>query len=74
MSWSASDTAREAVMLRILVVDDGLPNMPGFELRVFLQPAPAVPLIAISAFASSGPEADNLAGSKMALSAFGGLA
>jgi DNA-binding NarL/FixJ family response regulator len=69
LSWSASDTAREAVMLRILVVDDDLPNMPGFEaIRVFHQRAPT-----ISAFASSGPEADNLACSRMALSASGGL-
>jgi CheY-like chemotaxis protein len=53
----------------LMIVDIFMPNMRGFEpIRVFHQHAPTVPLIAISGYAFSGPEADNLACLKMALS------
>jgi CheY-like chemotaxis protein len=113
VSCSTPDAAEEAVMRRILVVDDDLhtrlairawlkqcgfrvviadggpnglaalddatfdlmivdifmPNMRGFEpIRIFHARAPTVPLIAISGYAFSGPETDNVACLKMALS------
>jgi CheY-like chemotaxis protein len=53
----------------LMIVDILMPNMRGFEsIRVFHQRAPMVPLIAISGYAFSGPETDNLACLKMALS------
>ena len=53
----------------LMIVDIFMPNMRGFEpIRIFHQRAPTVPLIAISGYAFSGPEADNLACLKMALS------
>ena len=53
----------------LMIVDIFMPNMRGFEsIRIFHQRAPTVPLIAISGYAFSGPETDNLACLKMALS------
>jgi CheY-like chemotaxis protein len=53
----------------LMIVDIFMPNMRGFEsIRVFHQHAPTVPLIAISGYAFSGPQADNLACLKMVLS------
>jgi len=53
----------------LMIVDIFMPNMRGFEsIRVFHQRAPTVPLIAISGYAFSGPETDNPACLKMALS------
>ena len=52
----------------LMIVDIFMPNMRGFEsIRIFHQRAPTVPLIAISGYAFSGPETDNLACLKMAL-------
>ena len=52
----------------LMIVDIFMPNMRGFEsIRVFHQRAPTVPLIAISGYAFSGPETENLACLKMAL-------
>src|SRR5437764_12597619 len=46
-----------------------MPHMRGFEsIRIFCQRALTVPLIAISGYAFAGPETDNLACLKMALS------
>jgi DNA-binding NtrC family response regulator len=43
-----------------MIVDIFMPNMSGFEsIRVFHNHAPAVPLIAISGYAFSGPEASS---------------
>jgi len=53
----------------LMIVDIFMPHMRGFEsIRVFHQRAPTVPLVAISGYAFSGPETDNLACLKMALS------
>jgi CheY-like chemotaxis protein len=53
----------------LMIVDIFMPNMRGFEsIRIFHQRAPTVPLIAISGYAFSGPETENLACLKMALS------
>ncbi|WP_436216470.1 response regulator [Bradyrhizobium sp. LjRoot220] len=53
----------------LMMVDIFMPNMRGFEsIRIFHQRAPTVPLIAISGYAFSGPETENLACLKMALS------
>lgn len=53
----------------LMIVDIFMPNMRSFEsIRIFHQRAPTVPLIAISGYAFSGPETDNLACLKMALS------
>ena len=53
----------------LMIVDIFMPNMSGFEsIRIFHQRAPTVPLIAISGYAFSGPETDNLACLKMAIS------
>jgi CheY-like chemotaxis protein len=42
----------------LMIVDVFMPNMRGFEsIRVFHERAPTVPLIAISGYAFSGPEA-----------------
>ena len=50
----------------LMIVDIFMPNMRGFEsIRIFHQRAPTVPLIAISGYAFSGPETDNLACLKM---------
>jgi CheY-like chemotaxis protein len=44
----------------LMIVDMFMPNMRGFEsIRVFHNHAPAVPLIAISGYAFSGPEASS---------------
>jgi CheY-like chemotaxis protein len=52
----------------LMIVDVFMPNMRGFEsIRIFHQRAPTVPLIAISGYAFSGPETDNLACLKMAV-------
>jgi len=52
----------------LMIVDIFMPNMCGFEsIRLFHQRAPTVPLIAISGYAFSGPETDNLACLKMPL-------
>jgi CheY-like chemotaxis protein len=52
----------------LMIVDIFMPNMRGFEsIKLFHQRAPTVPLIAISGYAFSGPETDNLACLKMAL-------
>jgi CheY-like chemotaxis protein len=52
----------------LMIVDIFMPNMRGFEsIRIFHQRAPPMPLIAISGYAFSGPEGDNLACLKMAL-------
>jgi CheY-like chemotaxis protein len=51
----------------LMIVDIFMPDMRGFEpIRTFHQRAPAVPPIAISGYAFSGPETDNLACLKMA--------
>ena len=43
----------------LMIVDIFMPNMRGFEsIRVFHQHAPTVPLIAISGYGFSGPEAE----------------
>jgi DNA-binding response OmpR family regulator len=61
--------ALEDVVFDLMIVDIFMPNMRGFEsIRIFHQRAPTVPLIAISGYAFSGPETDNLACLKMALS------
>src|SRR4249920_3655892 len=53
----------------LMIVDIFMPHMRGFEsIRVFHHHAPTVPLIAISGYAFSGPESDNLACLKMVLS------
>ena len=53
----------------LMIVDIFMPNMRGFEsIRIFHQRAPTVPLVAISGYAFSGPETENLACLKMALS------
>ena len=53
----------------LMIVDIFMPDMRGFEsIRIFHQRAPAVPLIAISGYAFSGPETDNLTCLKMARS------
>ena len=53
----------------LMIVDVFMPNMRGFELiRVFHSHAPTVPLIAISGYAFSGPETDDPACFRMALS------
>jgi CheY-like chemotaxis protein len=53
----------------LMIVDVFMPNMRGFEsIRVFHSHAPAVPLIAISGYAFSGPETDDPACFRMALS------
>ena len=53
----------------LMIVDIFMPDMRGFEsIRMFHQRAPAVPLIAISGYAFSGAETDNLACLKMAVS------
>ena len=53
----------------LMLVDIFMPNMRGFEsIRVFHSHAPTVPLIAISGYAFSGPEADDPACFRMALS------
>ena len=53
----------------LMIVDIFMPNMRGFEsIRIFHQRAPTVPLIAISGYAFSGPETENLARLKLALS------
>ena len=53
----------------LTMVDIFMPNTRGFEpIRIFHQRAPTVPLIAISGYAFSGPESDNAACLKMALS------
>ncbi|MBR1157145.1 response regulator [Bradyrhizobium sp. JYMT SZCCT0428] len=53
----------------LMIVDILMPNMLGFEpIRIFHGRAPTVPLIAISGYAFSGPETDNVACLKMALS------
>jgi DNA-binding NtrC family response regulator len=45
----------------LMIVDIFMPNMSGFEsIRVFHNHAPTVPLIAISGYAFSGPEASSL--------------
>jgi CheY-like chemotaxis protein len=45
----------------LMIVDIFMPNMRGFEsIRIFHQRAPTVPLIAISGYAFSGPETENL--------------
>ena len=52
-----------------MIVDVFMPNMRGFEsIRVFHSHAPTVPLIAISGYAFSGPETDDPACFRMALS------
>src|SRR3954469_20023414 len=52
----------------LMIVDIFMPNMRGFEsIRIFHRHAPTVPLIAISGYAFSGPESENLACLKMAL-------
>jgi CheY-like chemotaxis protein len=52
----------------LMIVDVFMPHMRGFEsIRIFRQRAPTVPLIAISGYAFSGPETDNLACLKTAL-------
>lgn len=51
----------------LMIVDIFMPDMRGFEsIRLFHQRAPTVPLIAISGYAFSGPETENLACLKMA--------
>jgi CheY-like chemotaxis protein len=53
----------------LMIVDVFMPNMRGFEsIRVFHSHAPTVPLIAISGYAFSGPETDDPACFRMALS------
>ena len=53
----------------LMIVDVLMPAMRGFEsIRLFHQRAPAVPLIAISGYAFSGPEANDPACLKLALS------
>jgi CheY-like chemotaxis protein len=53
----------------LMIVDIFMPNMRGFEsIRVFHQRAPTVPLIAISGYAFSDSDTENLACLKMALS------
>ena len=53
----------------LMIVDILMPNMRGFEpIRIFHARAPTVPLIAMSGYAFSGPETDNVACLKMALS------
>jgi CheY-like chemotaxis protein len=53
----------------LMIVDIFMPNMRGFEsIRIFHQRAPAVPLIAISGYAFSEAETDNLTCLKMARS------
>jgi len=53
----------------LMIVDVFMPSLHGFEsIRIFHRHAPTVPLIAISGYAFSGPETDNLACLKMALS------
>lgn len=53
----------------LMIVDIFMPSMRGFEpIRIFHQRAPMVLLIAISGYAFSGPETDNVASLKMALS------
>jgi CheY-like chemotaxis protein len=60
--------ALDEVAFDLMIVDIFMPNMRGFEpIRLFHERAPAVPLIAISGFAFSGPDADQ-ACLKMALS------
>jgi CheY-like chemotaxis protein len=52
----------------LMIVDMFMPNMRGFEsIRVFHNHAPAVPLIAISGYAFSGPEASSSDFLEMAL-------
>ena len=54
----------------LMIVDVFMPNMRGFEvIRVFHHHAPTVPLIAISGYAFSAPEADDspASGSRSAL-------
>ena len=52
-----------------MIVDVFMPNMRGFEsIRVLHGHAPTVPLIAISGYAFSGPEKDDPACFRMALS------
>jgi CheY-like chemotaxis protein len=53
----------------LMIVDVFMPNMRGFEsIRVFHSHAPTVPLIAISGYVFSGPETDDPACFRMALS------
>jgi len=53
----------------LMIVDVFMPNMRGFEsIRVFHSHAPTVPLIAISGYAFSGPETDDPACFRVALS------
>jgi CheY-like chemotaxis protein len=62
-------TALDDAAFDLMIVDIFMPNMRGFEsIRVFHQRAPTVPLIAISGYAFSGPETENLACLKMARS------
>ena len=52
----------------LMIVDVFMPNMRGFEaIRVFHHHAPTVPLIAISGYAFTGPDADDPACFRMAL-------
>jgi CheY-like chemotaxis protein len=52
----------------LMIVDVFMPNMRGFEsIRVFHNHAPTVPLIAISGYAFSGPEASGSDFLRMAL-------
>jgi CheY-like chemotaxis protein len=52
-----------------MIVDIFMPHMRGFEsIRIFHQPPPTVPLIAISGYAFSGSETDNPVCLKMARS------
>ena len=61
--------ALEEASFDLMIVDIFMPNMRGFEsIRIFHQRAPTVPLIAISGYAFSGPETENLACLEMALS------
>ena len=61
--------ALEEASFDLMIVDIFMPNMRGFEsIRIFHQRAPTVPLIAISGYAFSGPETENLACLNMALS------
>ena len=53
----------------LMIVDVFMPDMRGFEsIRVFHGRAPTIPLIAISGYAFSGPETDDPACFRMALS------